>query len=52
MSIVKELNTSTIVVNESINDISEGTNSTAKEIQAQTNMTNTIQNALEHTNNL
>jgi len=50
MAIVKELNNSTIVVNESINDISEGTNSTANEIQAQTNMTNTIQNALEHTN--
>ena len=49
MIVVNELSNSTTIVNQSINDISEGTSSTAEEIQSQTGMTNNIQNALNHT---
>lgn len=49
MSIVNELNDSTGVVNNSVVQISDSTHSTAEDIQAQTVMTNNIQNSIVHT---
>ncbi|HJB24843.1 MAG TPA: hypothetical protein H9946_11945 [Candidatus Jeotgalibaca pullicola] len=49
MSIVTELNDSTDVVNRSVRDISESTQSTAEDIQNQTIMTNSIQDAITDT---
>lgn len=49
MSIVNELNDSTEVVNTSVKDISDSTQSTAENIQTQTIMTSNIQNSIEQT---
>lgn len=49
MCIVNELNDSTGVVNNSVIQISDSTHGTAQDIQAQTVMTNNIQNSIVHT---
>lgn len=49
MQIVNELNSSSGVVNNAMDDISESTRSTAENIQTQTMMTQEIQDAIEHT---
>lgn len=49
MDIVKELNSSTEVVNGAMRDISDSTQSTAENIQAQTEMTQNIQDSIGST---